>query len=173
MFPLSPERHLVGDHWRRLVNYLPPYDAALVLTQLERMADGHFVVPITPSQIQEDLLPKFYPSQRSIPPSALRKSDLHDLALLFAILAAECQGCRQLQLRHANVKTYTQLCRAALAFSGVLEDSSLSAVQAILILVRNIWSSGLPNRRILADKMIVLAFQMAISVSPNGLSSVY
>ena len=152
---------------RLLLDYLPPYDKARYLINQQLMASGYFVVPITPSQVIEDLVPTFYPLKEPLDPSAFRDDMLHELALLYAVFAAGrlLSSAPQEHEANAEAESYMRLCRAALAFRGVFEEASLAAVQAIFILARDIWFAGKPRRREVADKMIVFAFQIAISVS--------
>ena len=149
-----------------LLDYLPPHEDALFLIEQHLAPGGHFVVPVTHTQIFDHLLPVFYPSQRVIPSSAFREDMLHDLALLYVVFASGCFLGSSLQHQGSEAESYMHLCRAALAYGRVLDGASLSAVQAVFILGMNIQFSGKPQRRKLADKVIIFAFQLAISVSP-------
>lgn len=167
-FPLTFEGQVEAceDKWRVLLDYIPPYDVALFLIGQHLTGGIPFIVPATHSQIFEHLLPKFYPAWHPISPSDFREDMLHDLALFYGIFASgsllhSSQGYDS----EAEAEPYMHLCRAALAFGGLLEDTSLSAVQAVFLLAMNIQFSGKPHQRKLSDKVMSFAIQLAISVS--------
>lgn len=117
-------------------------------------------------QTDNGLLPRFYPGNNAISVTEPRKEDLHDLALLFAILAVGCVNEFNLPLpqRKADAEMYAHLSRAALVLRGVFEYANLFPVQAIFVLGTYAKVRG-EGQSEAACNLLSFGSQIAISVS--------
>ena len=155
-----------NQHWRRLVCHLPPYERAIDLVEkYHRMVDSQ-VVAVPPSQTDDDIFPQFYPGKELIQAESLSETDLHDLGLLFALLAIGCANDDSPSHLNAEAESYAHLSRAALSSRDLFENASLSAVQAILALCVYTMSksSGMSGRNDMIGNLMGFACQIAMSV---------
>ena len=151
-----------NQHWRRLVCHLPPYERAIDLVEkYHRMVDSQ-VVAVPPSQTDDDIFPQFYPGKELIQAESLSENNLHDLGLLFALLAIGCANDDSLP----EAESYAHLSRATLSSRNLLENASLSAIQAILALCVYTMSksSGMSGRNDMIGNLMGFACQIAMSV---------
>lgn len=94
-----------------------------------------------------------------------RKADLHDLALLYIILACGAHADFNLPFHNEDIKRYRQLARAALALKSVFDTATLSAVQAIALLAQLDVLLGRDNALESSWRLMCLALSLAMSVS--------
>ena len=164
-FPFKLDYVGETEPWRGLARYLPDYNLALHLIRSYRMNLDRQVHLVLPSQIDDVLLPQFYP-RNGVLREEVRKNELDDIAVLFAIFALGCLNDDSLPLFNAEGEAYAGLCRAALSYHDVINYTSLSATQAILVLGSYTKSYGISR---LGDgasgwNLMTFGFQLAISV---------
>lgn len=141
----------------------------MFLIERYEMALHKMVDPVPSSQIDNELLPKFYPENAfssSADSAPCRKEDLHDLALLFAILSIGSSYDESMPVVNAEGETFACLSLAALSFYSVIDHASLSTVQAIFIL-GSYGQNALDNSRHsdASGSLLNFGFQLALSVS--------
>ena len=164
MFPFIPQREQSMDNSRILAGFLPPYEHAISLIDKYFESAVRIYLPVSSTQVNEHLIPRFYPLQFPLLPLALQEQDVLDLALLFSIFVAgsifAAPQCRPEQ----ECRRFLHLARAALAFGRVIENGSFSAVQAIFILGTLEYVVGCSGHQERAYNYLGFAFQLAISV---------
>ena len=164
MFPFEPDAQFDDGAWIQPFSYLPSYDRTIFLIGKYHGAPDRQAIPVKPSQTEEELIPLFYPSRKVVDTLTLCKDNLHDLGLLFSLLATGCSNDHSLPQINAEAESYAHLSRAALTFHNVFEHASLPAVQTILVLGSYTKAIGKPNHTELAWNLMGFAFQLAMSV---------
>ena len=147
------------------MKFLPSYKRATFLIDRYHVTFDNQVVAVPLSQTDEHIIPLFYSENEPIKPGQLSMESLHELALLFAVLATGCTNDYSLPQRNAEAESYARLCRAALSFYDVFRHASLSSVQAILILSQYTKAVGMARRADVAWSLASFGTQVAISVS--------
>ena len=168
LFPFGSHHDHDHEHWRDLVYFLPSYGRAMFLIDRYHVTFDSTVVAVPPSQTDEHIIPLFYPAEEPIQGRDLSKDSLHDLALLFAVLASGCTNDYSLPQRNAEAESYTHLSKAALSFHNIIQHASLSAVQTILILSSYTRTLGMSRRADKAWSLMSFGCQIAISVSQTA-----
>lgn len=164
-FPFEPFFGRDTDCWRTLAHFLPSYERAVHLVDEYRRSLGRQVPPVTPSPPDNAFLPQFYPLNVPIQATKLQKCDLHELSVLFAILANGCANDLSQPQLNVEGESYFHLSRACLSFHTVLEHATFSAVQTMLILELYIKGVGRVRRSDAAWNWLHFGFQIAMSVS--------
>ena len=136
---LWPFRNLYGDPDElrcHLEAQLPTRQEASTLTEIFLQDISWYIrpIPITREQIMEELIPAAY--KKPLSGRQEDRMDVHDLALLFIVLAGGASQDLTISLADANEKAekYYHLSRAALGLKSVFEDSSFAAIQTLSLM---------------------------------------
>lgn len=86
------------------------------------------------SQLTEEIIPLFYPLQRPISPVLVKEEHLHDLAMLFMILACGCLGLCRRPVKSQEGERYHQLARSALGLRSFIDYGTLEACQTLFMM---------------------------------------
>ena len=171
LFPFAPVPCDSSEPWRELADYLPPYGRAVFLIDKYEQALHKMVDPVPSSQIEDELLSKFYPPPSAPSSSSVlrRKEDLHDLALLFAVLSIGSSNDESIPHVNSEGESFACLSRAALSFHSVIDHGSLTAVQAIIVL-GSYGQNALDDSRHsdTSGSLLNFGFQLALSVSASS-----
>ena len=133
--PLSlPSPTLASD----LVLHLPSRDRALVLTESFFTRFAWICIPLEREQAFNELVPLFYPSatHNAASPNLETIAEKHpqELALLFAVFGCAASTASPLASDDPKANYYAGLARAAFSLRSFLEDASVTACQALLLL---------------------------------------
>ncbi|TDL15896.1 hypothetical protein BD410DRAFT_795947 [Rickenella mellea] len=128
----------ISDAQSVLTCHLPQWSRVSQLVPLYHAHLAWYFRVIERSQIEQELLPAFYPLSTTFDPTdnqdQLANPGPHELALLFMVFAMGAVSDLSLPPSNGEAYTYVILARAALSLSSVFESPSLSAVQAVALL---------------------------------------
>ena len=168
LFPFGFNFGRDTEQWRQLVCCLPAYERAKELVDhFHRMVNTQ-AVAVPPSQT-DDILSQFYPRKELIraESESLSEGGLHNLGLLFALLAIGCANDDSLPQLNAEAESYAHLTRATLCSYNIIEHSSLSTVQTILALCAYTKSAEISRRNDMTWTLMSFGCQIAMSVSTS------
>lgn len=175
-FPFAPLYLPVHQLQEMIEGMLPSYSRATALAEAYLQNLSWFFRPVAREEIMEELIPivyKKHPPARSDQvvdlPSDSRggqtRTDLHVLALLFAIFANGAVADLTLPAWNDEGELYYHLARTALSLKPVFDGAGLQAVEAVALLGSyNLFScrnKGLEG----TWKMMSLCLSLAASVS--------
>ena len=177
-FPFTP-LYLPVDQLQEIVEgMLPSYSRATALVEAYLQNLSWFFRPLDRGEIMEELIPIVY--KRKHPPSHMEhavaspsdspggqpRTDLHVLALLFAIFAVGAVADLTLPPWNDEAELYYHLARTALSLKPVFEGAGLHAVQAIALVGAYDLFACRKNELEGSWKIITFSLSLAASVSP-------
>ena len=152
-----------------IASYLPDFSTASRYLDSCDTILGWINVPVERAQIDNDLLPMFYPNNTRIDPHYVTDDQMDDLSLLFLLFAIGCDANIMILGKPSDLcEQYKALARAALGSRGLLEHGSLSAVQMLLLLSIFEVYSWRPNAQEAAWKLKAIGLFIASSVSTTN-----
>ncbi|KAL5496085.1 hypothetical protein ACEPAH_3178 [Sanghuangporus vaninii] len=162
MWPFVPSHLSYQSKLYQLGIYLPPYDR---VSQLVRAYFSRPVWFVDLSQVEDELVPLFYPQGRPLSPTSLNVGHMHDLALFFMILTGGflAEGIQN-TLTNPEAERYHHLARIALSLNSIFENGSLSACQALILLASYDVQSGRKAAPETSWKLAGIGFIHAISI---------
>lgn len=121
MWPFAPAYLSNSAYVSQVATYLPPYE------RVKKLVDEYFQGFswfIDRSQVYDELIPLFYPNKDPISPSLVQVENMHDIALLFMVLAG---GIRDSNVHLAIIPEadrFKQLACTALTLYSVLDHAA-------------------------------------------------
>lgn len=165
MWPFAPINYPRMDLQALIESQLPSYERATSLCEAFLQNLGWFVGPITRTQVMEELLPAVYKRRghRFVTKRTTHNVNVHDLALLLSVFACGAAGDLTQEPDNKEGQIYNHLCRSTLGLGSVLKKSSLSSIQAMLLLgVYNLYSGCGYD---LEESWKILSFAMSSAAS--------
>lgn len=134
MFPFVPDYLRQPFIYEQLVARLPAYARITALTEAYFSNLAWFTGPIIRAQVMDELIPLFYPNRRPLARSAFHEGQLHELALLFALLANGSVADLTQDVINPEAEELEKLARVALGLRSIFTNGSLAACQTLLLL---------------------------------------
>lgn len=182
-FPFTPLYLPVHELQEMIEDMLPPYSRATALVEAYLQNLSWFFRPVDREEIMEELIPTVY--KRKHPPDrsdqavdlpsdshggqTRTETDLHVLALLFAIFANGAVADLTLPAWNDEGELYYQLARTALSLKPVFDGAGLQAVEAVALLGSyNLFSC---RSKGLEGTWKILSFCLSLAASVSSLLS--
>lgn len=164
MWPFVPAYLSRSEHYAQLASHLPPYERVTSLTEAYFSNLAWFIAPIDRAQVVEAVVPNFYPEHRPISPELINNENIHELALLFIVLA--CGAVADLTQPAANpeAEKYHQLARAALGMRSFLDYASFAACQTVFLMGSYEIYSGHKTTQESSWKLMAIGMLIASSI---------
>ena len=165
-FPFTPSYLSRAAHAAQVASHLPSYEQAVALVGVF-FSSLWMLVPIGRTSIEEDLFSQFYSNGRPVAPATVAVEQMHDLALLYAVLScgsvADQDGTSS-----TDADRLQQLARTALGLRSVFDFGSLAACQTLFLLGCYEIYLGSKTSQESAWKLMGLGTSVAASVSPSS-----
>ncbi|EJD00071.1 uncharacterized protein FOMMEDRAFT_148416 [Fomitiporia mediterranea MF3/22] len=166
MWPFVPAYLSRPEHVRQLVSHLPLFERAKSLMEVyfANLTWFNTEVPVDRGQIVEEIFPTFYPQQCHVSVDRVNDENLHDLALLFVILA--CGAATDLTQPAVNpeAEKFYHLSRAALGMRSILEHGTFVACQALIIMAIYESKSGRKTSQESSYKLMSIGMLLTSSI---------
>lgn len=171
MFPFVPKNLCQPFVYKQLVTRLPDYARVTALIEAYYSNFAWNAVPLDRLQVTEELIPLFYPNLRPITFSEFREENLHDLALLFSLLASGSVADLTQETINFEAEELDKLSRAALGLRDIFKYGSLAMCQALFLLGSYEAATRRKSSSEGASKLMVFGVCVALSVSSLHVSS--
>ena len=165
MFPFVPDYLRQPSIYEQLISRLPDYPRVTALIEAYFANLVWFVAPIDRPQMTEEVIPLFYPNRRPIAFSAFREENLHDLALLFSLLASGSVADLTQEAINFEAEELDKLSRAALGLRDMFKYGSVAACQTLLLLGSYETATRRKTSSEGAGKLMTFGVCVALSVS--------
>ncbi|CAE7233173.1 unnamed protein product [Rhizoctonia solani] len=128
-FPFTPVRGSEKDVKKQLRALLPTADKAWTICEFYFMHATWLYNPIPRSQFIETIFNRMYRT-----PTNVDACSAHQYSVMFGVLAVGIQLNTDLPAYHQDAEQYHMLARAALALDCSAENTTVSAIQSILLM---------------------------------------
>ena len=163
-FPFTPSYLSRAAHAAQVASHLPPYEEAVALVNVF-FSSLWMLVPIGRTGIEEDLFSQFYPNNNPVVPSTITVEQMHDLALLYAVLSCGAVADQGNSTTSIDADRLQQLARTSLGLRSVFDFGSLAACQTLFLLGCYEIYLGSKTSQESAWKLMGLGTSVAASVS--------